>query len=411
MAGNIPYYLLRWSDHIHNYSEVFQTLKEEDEFMDCSIACDDGVVNAHKIVLAGCSPYLRTLLRRANNPHPIIYLVNVCKSTILLLLEFIYKGQAHIPKTRLPQLIALGKSMQIKGLSQIRLQHMESDSLPLSMAANSCQRESSESVPDVINDFSPERNFVNTALPTPRVDLDRNADEETANSTNMFLINDSSTEETQNSPKFQEQQNQTIQEKDSDSLIGPRKKKRKGKCDRAVFKRNKSIESANIVLGNDEESPVSSNLHLKRKPKGFYDEASNSDEKEGISQPPSLEKKYKMRKILNAETSKKSASTKLRKKVVALNPEMSKHRGKLNSKSKTKNKREDLYQKGLPGNFKRMPKITVYRANLHLKTKLGDYALRHGIEKSQKYVLSKYGVRMRRQSLENFMALCKHKVN
>lgn len=120
-SPNTSYYLLRWSDHIANYAEMFLTLREQEEFVDCSIACEDGIVGAHRLVLAGCSTYIRDLLKRSSNPHPIIFLLDVSRSTVLLLMEFIYRGQAHIPHSRLRQLVKLGKALKIKGLSQVFL--------------------------------------------------------------------------------------------------------------------------------------------------------------------------------------------------------------------------------------------------------------------------------------------------
>lgn len=89
MAGgvNLPQYLLRWNDHLNNYNDVFLALREEEKFFDCSIACEDGVVGAHRVVLAGCSQYLRDLFVRLHTPHPIVFIANTSRSLILLLME------------------------------------------------------------------------------------------------------------------------------------------------------------------------------------------------------------------------------------------------------------------------------------------------------------------------------------
>ncbi|KAK4313636.1 hypothetical protein Pmani_015040 [Petrolisthes manimaculis] len=121
MVGMSSQYLLRWNDHLSNYSDVFLSLREEEKFFDCSIACDDGVVGAHRMVLAGCSQYLRDLFVRLDTPHPIIFLVNTPRSLVLLLIEFIYRGEVHIPQNRLEQLVNLGQSLKVKGLTQIQL--------------------------------------------------------------------------------------------------------------------------------------------------------------------------------------------------------------------------------------------------------------------------------------------------
>ncbi|XP_045593970.2 protein jim lovell [Procambarus clarkii] len=129
-SSSTSQYLLRWNDHLSNYGDVFLTLREQEEFVDCSIACDDGIVGAHRVVLAGCSSYLRDLFTRIANPHPVIFLMNTPRSLVIMLLEFIYKGQVHIPQNRLQQLVMLGQSLRIKGLQQIAVPVPEVSSPP-----------------------------------------------------------------------------------------------------------------------------------------------------------------------------------------------------------------------------------------------------------------------------------------
>lgn len=114
-------YLLRWNDHLTNYGDILFSLREQEEFVDCSIACEDGLVGAHRVVLAGCSSYLRDLFARIHNPHPVIFLLNTPRSLVLMLMEFIYRGQVHIPQHRLQQLVVLGQALKIKGLTQIMM--------------------------------------------------------------------------------------------------------------------------------------------------------------------------------------------------------------------------------------------------------------------------------------------------
>ena len=50
---------LRWNDFEVNISNVFHELKEEKDFTDVTLACEDNQVEAHKVILAASSPFFR----------------------------------------------------------------------------------------------------------------------------------------------------------------------------------------------------------------------------------------------------------------------------------------------------------------------------------------------------------------
>lgn len=56
---------------VDNIATGFQNLFERGDFVDCTIACEGKLLQAHKIVLAICSPYFQEMF--INNPcrHPI----------------------------------------------------------------------------------------------------------------------------------------------------------------------------------------------------------------------------------------------------------------------------------------------------------------------------------------------------
>ena len=46
-----------------NVSSYFRSLKEEEDFIDVTLSCEDSQYTAHKVVLSACSPYFRKLLK------------------------------------------------------------------------------------------------------------------------------------------------------------------------------------------------------------------------------------------------------------------------------------------------------------------------------------------------------------
>ena len=66
---------LKWNDFQENVISAFGTLREDREFADVTLACEDGQqVEAHKVILASSSPFFLNLLRRNKHPHPLIYM-------------------------------------------------------------------------------------------------------------------------------------------------------------------------------------------------------------------------------------------------------------------------------------------------------------------------------------------------
>ena len=59
---------LQWNDFKDNVSSSFGDLREDRDFTDVTLACEDGQqVEAHKVVLVSSSPFFLNLLKR--NKH------------------------------------------------------------------------------------------------------------------------------------------------------------------------------------------------------------------------------------------------------------------------------------------------------------------------------------------------------
>ena len=85
-------FCLQWNDFEKNISQAFKQLREDQDFFDVTIACEDEEVEAHKLVLSACSPFFQALFKRYKHDHPLLYLKNVKYSDFSNLLDFIYYG-------------------------------------------------------------------------------------------------------------------------------------------------------------------------------------------------------------------------------------------------------------------------------------------------------------------------------
>ena len=64
---------LQWNDFRENVSSAFGDLREDKEFTDVTLACEDGQqVEAHKFVLISSSPFFLNLLKRNKHPDPLV---------------------------------------------------------------------------------------------------------------------------------------------------------------------------------------------------------------------------------------------------------------------------------------------------------------------------------------------------
>ena len=62
---------LQWNDFKKNVTSAFGDLRQDKEFTDVTLACEDGQqVEAHKVVLLASSPFFQNILKKNKHPHP-----------------------------------------------------------------------------------------------------------------------------------------------------------------------------------------------------------------------------------------------------------------------------------------------------------------------------------------------------
>ena len=108
---------LQWHDFQENLNTAFGNLREDNEFADMTLACEDGQqIEAHKVILAASSPCFQTLLKRNKHPHPLIYMRGVKYENLLAIVDFLYCGEANIFQENLDSFLAIAEELKLKGL-------------------------------------------------------------------------------------------------------------------------------------------------------------------------------------------------------------------------------------------------------------------------------------------------------
>ena len=63
---------LQWNDFQENVKVAFGNFREDKNFTDVTLVCEDGQqVEAHRVILAAWSPFFKGLLERNKHSHPL----------------------------------------------------------------------------------------------------------------------------------------------------------------------------------------------------------------------------------------------------------------------------------------------------------------------------------------------------
>ena len=88
---------LRWNDFQYNVNNAFKGLRDEHDFADVTLTCEDGEqIEAHKVIIAASSPLFKTILKKNKHPHPLIYMRGVKPDILMAILDFLYSGEANV---------------------------------------------------------------------------------------------------------------------------------------------------------------------------------------------------------------------------------------------------------------------------------------------------------------------------
>ncbi|XP_019880613.2 protein tramtrack, beta isoform isoform X19 [Aethina tumida] len=108
---------LHWDNFHNNMSSGMNSLLENEDLVDVTLAVEGKCLKAHKVVLSVCSPYFKELFK--NNPcqHPIVFMKDVSYVALSDLLQFMYQGEVQVSQDNLTSFIKTAEALQIKGLT------------------------------------------------------------------------------------------------------------------------------------------------------------------------------------------------------------------------------------------------------------------------------------------------------
>ena len=110
---------LAWEDFQQNAGGTFRDLREDGDFCDVSLVCEDNQqIPGHKVVLAASSPLLKSMLKSSQHSHPLLYFWGIKARDLSSLVDFIYRGQVQVYQSDLGDFLNLAKVLKVKGVSE-----------------------------------------------------------------------------------------------------------------------------------------------------------------------------------------------------------------------------------------------------------------------------------------------------
>ena len=108
---------LQWNDFQKNVANAFRNLREDKEFADLTLVCEDGnQIEVHKMVLSSSSPFFKKLLAKNKHPHPLIYMRGIKSGDLSAVVDFLYHGEAKVFDEDLDSYLAIAEEFQLMGL-------------------------------------------------------------------------------------------------------------------------------------------------------------------------------------------------------------------------------------------------------------------------------------------------------
>ncbi|XP_046994137.1 protein abrupt-like isoform X3 [Schistocerca americana] len=120
-------FCLRWNNFQMNITSQFEALRDEEDFVDVTLACEGQRLKAHKVVLSACSPYFKELFKSNPCKHPILFMRDVEFRHLKSLVEFMYAGEVNVAQAQLSAFLRTAESLQIRGLTEAPQRHSRFD--------------------------------------------------------------------------------------------------------------------------------------------------------------------------------------------------------------------------------------------------------------------------------------------
>ena len=124
-----------WQNYQESLKSMFSVMRQDSDFADVTLACEDESIKAHQVVLSASSLFFRNLLKTLSHPHPIVYMRGVKADHLSALLDFIYLGNTEITQDLVGDFLLLAEELKVEGLSERKMVPVPVSLHPIGAAA------------------------------------------------------------------------------------------------------------------------------------------------------------------------------------------------------------------------------------------------------------------------------------
>ena len=110
-------YRLRYNAFENTIRDGLRDMRKDGDFFDVTLVCEDGQLQAHKLVISACSQFLKKILQLNPHPLPLIYLKDINFSNLQSIIDFMYHGEVFISQDNLEPFLKLAQDLKVKGLT------------------------------------------------------------------------------------------------------------------------------------------------------------------------------------------------------------------------------------------------------------------------------------------------------
>ena len=106
-----------WSEFKENANSLIENLRDDSDFTDVTLSCEDGKqIDAHRVILAASSPIFKSLLAKQKHPNPLIFMRGMDSANLTAMVDFLYRGEANVTQDNIDSFLLLADDLKLKGL-------------------------------------------------------------------------------------------------------------------------------------------------------------------------------------------------------------------------------------------------------------------------------------------------------
>ena len=106
-------------DQFQNVTVEARQKMMNDEFCDVSlVSADNKKLEAHKVILAASSAFIKNMLQSEKHCHPVIFMSGAKHEILYSMLEFIYTGETKIANNDIDSFVKMITGIELFGVNE-----------------------------------------------------------------------------------------------------------------------------------------------------------------------------------------------------------------------------------------------------------------------------------------------------